>query len=219
MRPACRLRSLAPSGTLAYPTRGDDAAACAIATDALRLTVAMSGQGGAGLDRLCVPQVYSDLLAAVARHATVDLRDPGAIQTEGRRLALTAVAGSHLADAMDARNARDLDLAIHHLRSVLTRIDRQSAQIVTPDLRDAALAPVLWRMAVLDQGFDSNLCIGLDRLTRRAGALLARHDGGRILGAAARQRLIASLRDAGAYIAQADAQSGWARALGPAGWN
>lgn len=204
-----------PAGPVAVTAQG-------MAAEAIGLMLAMKGQAGdriAAPDRVLPPETVFDPLVVMADLAIADLSDPEVIRAESGRLTMAASAASHLGEAMAATNARDLDLAIHHLRAVLIRIDRQSGFNVSPNLRDAALAPVLWRMAALDHGFGSYLCIGLDRLARRAGLLLARHDGGRILGAAAAQRLVASLREAGAYIARADSRSGWSRALGPAGWN
>ncbi|WP_295048276.1 hypothetical protein [uncultured Paracoccus sp.] len=186
-----------------------------IATEALRLMLAMQGQIRDGQGRRL--DCATDPQGLLVRLATDGIDDPQAISTETAWLALAMAAARHLDRVMAARNARDLDLAVHQLRSALLQIQRQSGLNVGPGLRDAALAPVLWRMAVLDRAFGSYLGIGLDRLAQRAEKLLARHDGGRVLTQASARQLVASLRDAGAFIARPEARCDWSRALGPAG--
>lgn len=126
-------------------------------------------------------------------------------------------AAAPLAEVMAAANPRDLDLAVHQLRTVLDRIQRQTDPATGPDPRDAALAPVLWRMAVLDGAFEACLGIGFEQLARRVGRLIILHDLGP--GRDAARCLVSTLVETGAFIAQPEARHDWSRALGPAGRN
>ncbi|WEF25602.1 hypothetical protein [Paracoccus sp. S3-43] len=208
----------------AVPARQAAVGARGMTAEALRLMLAMKGRawGGQGGATPCalpepLPEPSTDPLALLVETATAGIDDPRTIRAETAWLALAVAAARHLDQVMAARNPRDLDLAIHQLRTALLRILRRSGLNVGPDLRDAALAPVLWRMAVLDRAFGSYLGIGLDPLARRAALLLARHDGGRILGETAARQLVDSLRAEGAFIARPEARCDWSRALGPAG--
>lgn len=187
-----------------------------MAAEGLRLMLAMKGLRP---DREALGRLRADPLAALAEAATAGLDDTEVIHAETALLSQSLAAAEHLGRVMDARNPRDLDLAIHRLRMVLVNIQRRSGLNVGPDLHDGALAPVLWRMALLDRAFGSYLGIGLDGLTQRTGLLLARHDNNRILGPSLARNLIAVLRASGAFIACPDARCDWSRALGPAGRN
>lgn len=180
---------------------------------AIRLMQAMKGRG-----TVLPHDAYGqEPDAIIARLATEDMDDPDIVLAERQWVRLACTAADCLDGIMSANNPRDLDLAIHQLRNALARFQRQSGFNVGPSLRDAVLVPVLWRIAVMDRAFGCFIGIGFDPLARRSARLLARHDGGRMLGEVAARRFVARLCATRAFVACPDARCDWSPALGPAG--
>jgi serine O-acetyltransferase len=179
---------------------------------------------------LSSPSARRDLALrdAPAILAALDGLYPGALlsadpELRGRHLAVIAhLAGAdtHLAEAIEARNHRDLDIAIHLLREMLLRVERDLASrgaAPRPDARDAMIAPLIWRMMQLDRRHRSYLCFGMDRLVglaRRMQTLA----GPRVLpDDPTSDAFLDRLSPDAAICLPQDRQPDWALALGPAG--
>lgn len=127
------------------------------------------------------------------------------------------LAEERLAAVMAAQDARDLDLAVYHLRETLQRIGEGLGRLTPAGLQrvDVALAPLLWRLQVLDGRFGSQLGAGLPVLRAHAARLLAVPQVAALLDGAAAARLVARVRGSGAALADAEVWTIWDRAFAP----
>lgn len=183
------------------------------ADGAARLTVVCAGQGKLVLrDGIAMLDLIWRLFGA--RLPT----DPAQRAAQRDLLEQVVLAEERLAAVMVARDARDLDLAVYHLRETLKRIGKGLGGL-TPaaglERTDVALAPLLWRLQVLDGGFGSQLGAGLPVLRVHAARLLAVPQVADLLDRAAAARLVARVRDSGAALADAEVWTVWDRAFAP----
>ncbi len=184
---------------------------------ALRLTCRRAAQPQVVLrDPLAMLDLTEDLHPDQPLHP----RDPVRRAEHREGLALVRTVFPVLDQVCNAKAPRELDLAIHLLRSRLTRIETllASAQATSGSgfsLLDTLLAPLLWRLKALDEVFDSFLLIGFGRLDARAGWLLARPEVRGELPAARRLDLPRQAWERGALVARRDEQPDWSAALGP----
>lgn len=135
------------------------------------------------------------------------------------RLVLRALAADQrLEDVINARNHRDLDIAIYLLRDAMLRIERCFDDPgALPDMCDAAVVPLIWRMELLDRHHRMHLCIGLNRIVGRAARIAHLPGAAPFLGAAAQAEFLGQL-SARAILRLPDYEKpDWTPALGPAG--
>src|SRR5690606_104245 len=74
----------------------------------------------------------------------------------------SVIAYAHLAEVTSAANHRDLDIAIHLLRDTMLRIERcfsDRGRMPVLDAQDAVIAPLIWRMMLLDRHHHTHLCL------------------------------------------------------------
>ncbi|GEM_PF-2152290 len=157
------------------------------------------------IDRLFAPRSAGNPAGRAARRQIVDQ---------------VLLAEDRLAAVIAARDGRDLDLAVYHLRESLRRIENGLAALpptapAGPGLLDCALAPLLWRLQVLDRRFAARLGVGLPGLHALAVRLLALPQVAAVLNRAAADRLVSHLRDSGAALADAEVWTIWDRAFAP----
>jgi serine O-acetyltransferase len=131
-----------------------------------------------------------------------------------------ADADARLAEVTKARNHRDLDIAIHLLRDVMLRIERSfdnrgAAPVL--DARDAVIAPLIWRMMLLDRHYRTYLCLGLDRSMALAGRMLDLPGADVVLDDLAAGEFLDQLSPEAVIRLPEDMRPDWAPALGPAG--
>lgn len=143
--------------------------------------------------------------------------DPAQRAARRDLLEQVVLAEERLAAVMAARDARDLDLAVYHLRETLQRIGKGLGGLTPAGLErtDVALAPLLWRLQVLDGRFGSQLGVGLPVLRAHAARLLAVPQVADLLDRAAAARLVARVRDSGAALADSEVWTIWDRAFAP----
>lgn len=133
------------------------------------------------------------------------------------------VAHQSLAAVTSAQDPRDLDLAIYRLRDLLCPLDealelpRQDRPQGPLSNLSIALAPLLWRLRVIDQHFQAKLGAGLPRLRAQAEVLLAHPAIAAVLDQAAAARLVARLTDSGPALAGQSLSDLWDRAFVSAG--
>lgn len=111
-----------------------------------------------------------------------------------------------------AHNPRDLDLAVHGFRQSLGPLDAGLAGAdAVPGNPDVVLAPLLWRVRLLDLHCKAWLAVGFDHVAARTDHLLALDAVTTVLDRFAARRFLAGLdRDSG-LVARPD----WSNALGP----
>lgn len=114
-----------------------------------------------------------------------------------------------------ARHARDLDLAQHFLHEALQPLEAEAGGRRVSAL-DFLIAPVLWRIDLLDRAFGAHLLAGLPGLEARIGWFLGLPRSGRVLNAAAQERYLAAVSAAGGVLAAGGHRCDWSRAFGQA---
>ncbi|RWR07400.1 glutathione S-transferase family protein [Paenirhodobacter populi] len=141
--------------------------------------------------------------------------------TRGRHRALLRVAErlpARLSDMLTARTDRDLDIAQHFLLDLMQTFEEEAARA---DARlsnvDLALAPVLWRIALLDRDYATHILAPLRRLRGRHERILSLAPTRRALNAAAERRFHDRIGRSAGLIATGGNRNDWSRALGPFG--
>ena len=180
---------------------------------------------GVGLHRHVAPQDSGFALqppgagAPALRDAGTSLRAlPGGLEPGAETLcALSLSALERLEALIPARFPADLDLKVFALRQELTRLQRivqQNTDFAAESLHQIALAPLLWRLGLVDESLGLFLLTGFDSLSALRARLLSEPVFAARYTAQARHRYqlwLQSLR--GAAVDQTD----WERALGPGG--
>ncbi|MFT4149027.1 MAG: hypothetical protein QM656_02435 [Paracoccaceae bacterium] len=181
------------------------------------LTVlAEDGQKTVLCDSLAMIELVEDLHPDQPLHP----RHADRLSLHRELMALALHAEPRLAALISARNSRDLDLAHHFLHQALTPLE-QGIEANPGVLRqplsnlDVVLAPLLWRVLVLDGAFKTYVMATLPRLAERGRWLLRQAEVAALLDDAAGQEFLATNLRPGAAIS-ADAVD-WSRALGAAG--
>lgn len=146
----------------------------------------------------------------------------GAARKVLRNVALsTGHVRHHLGALTAARNSRDVDLAWHGLRSALRMLDETWADqpVGHAGLSDAdiLLAPLLWRVRILDAAHRTHIAGDLERLTARGRRLHGHEAIARTLDRPAARRFLDRLEQSHAAVVRQDAAREWVRAFGPAG--
>ncbi|MCV2447705.1 hypothetical protein [Paracoccus sp. DMF] len=170
-----------------------------------------------GKTRLLIRQAPGLVLAIESPVAMLELIEdlhPGqplhpaepALRARHRQLIASADAAQQaLAAVLTARNLRDLDLAVFALRQRLLGIEAELQALPEGECSnlDIALAPLLWRLAVLDRRHGLHLGDGLPGAARRLALLLARPEARRVLSLAAGRAFLDELAAQGAVVALA----------------
>lgn len=167
-------------------------------------------------DSLAMIELIEDLHPDQPLHPA----DPEARASHRALMALALRGQQRLALVTRAADSGDHDIAMHFLSNVLRRLEATlppTDEAGGPSNLDIVLAPLLWRILVLDRAFGNHIGIGLPRCMARACSLLGRQEIGRHLNAAAAEAYIASITCRGAVIAARHGLAHWMRALGPEG--
>ncbi|MCE6957571.1 hypothetical protein LAZ40_00570 [Cereibacter sphaeroides] len=167
-------------------------------------------------DSLAMIELIEDLHPDQPLHPA----DPEARASHRALMALALRGQQRLALVTRAADSGDYDIAMHFLSNVLRRIEAAlpaTDDAGRPSNLDIVLAPLLWRILVLDRAFGSHIAIGLPRCMARARWLLGQPEIGRHLNNAAAEVYIASVTRRGAVIAARHGLAYWMRALGPEG--
>lgn len=167
-------------------------------------------------DSLAMIELIEDLHPDQPLHPA----DPEVRASHRALMALALRGQQRLALVTRAADPGDHDIAMHFLSNVLRRIEAAlpaTDEAGGPSNLDIVLAPLLWRIIVLDRAFGSHIGIGLPQCMARACRLLARPEIGRHLNAAAAEAYVASVTCRGAVIAARHGLAHWMRALGPEG--
>ncbi|MDQ7775079.1 MAG: hypothetical protein Q4615_03785 [Paracoccus aminovorans] len=129
-----------------------------------------------------------------------------ALRARHRQLIAAAdAAQAPMAAVTAARNLRDLDIAVFALRQRLLAIEAQLLQL-PPEAGagsnlDIALAPLVWRLALLDRRHGLHLGDGLACAAARLARLLARPEARRVLSLGAGRAFLEALAARGAAVA------------------
>lgn len=132
----------------------------------------------------------------------------------GKVLAAHGSLGAVLA----APDPRDLDLAVYRLRDRLRAIAdglepvRPTQPFPLTNLA-LALAPLLWRLQVIDRNFGAMLGLGLPRLPEVADSLLVNPVVATVLDGAAAARLVARLQGGNMALGRIETSALWDRAF------
>lgn len=142
-------------------------------------------------------------------------RDPA---TRARHRGLIALAGparGELGRVTGARNLRDLDIAVFALRDTLARLDRGLAGEPLGPLAnlDLSLAPLLWRIAILDRRFGLHLGDGLAACRGRIAQAFDHPQVRLVLDRAAGRRFLDGIDPRSALHDTARAGAEWRRAF------
>ncbi|AJE46800.1 serine O-acetyltransferase [Celeribacter indicus] len=144
--------------------------------------------------------------------------DPDRRAGQQRLICQTMTADVRLREVTHATNHRDLDIAIHLLRDTMLRIERwfdAPPAVPAPDAVVAVVAPLIWRMTLLDRHHRTHLCLGLEGIMSQAAQVSRLPGAETLLGEEAARRFLARL-PAGAVISlPEDKRPDWAQALGP----
>lgn len=143
-------------------------------------------------------------------------RDPDRLLRLRADMALLAQALARLDRVTQARDPQELDLAVHGLRQTLRLVQAQD-EVIPVRARltgaDPLLAPLVWRLLILDAAFGLHLAIGFDTLVSRGRWLLARPEVAEVLTPARAARLLHAVAGSGAAVAAV--RPDWSGALGP----
>jgi glutathione S-transferase len=191
---------------------------------------------GAGKTRLLIEQGPGLVLAIKSSVAMLELIEDlhpdqplhpaePALRARHRQLISAADAAQDTMLAVTtARNLRDLDIAVFVLRQRLLAIETELLALSVDGMPpgsnlDIALAPLLWRVAVLDRRHRLHLGDGLPGATQRLARLLARPEVRRVLSLAAGQAFLDELAAQGAVVALTTDIENWNRCFdsSPAG--
>ncbi|AXQ95716.1 hypothetical protein LV780_16820 [Cereibacter azotoformans] len=167
-------------------------------------------------DSLAMIELIEDLHPDQPLHPA----DPEERASHRALMALALRGQQRLALVTRAAESGDYDIAMHFLSKVLHRIEAAlpaTDHASRPSNLDIVLAPLLWRILVLDRAFGSYIGISLLRCKARARWLLGQPEIGRHLNDAAAEAYIASVARRGAVIAARHGLPYWMRALGPEG--
>lgn len=185
--------------------------------DAVILTVFTGkGQATALHDLPAMIELIEDLHPEQPLHP----RDPDQRALHRELIAATLRAEARLAVLVTARNHRDLDLAHHFLHQTLRPLERGMEAATAPARPrlcnlDVVLAPLLWRITVLDAACGTYLAAQIPRLAAFAQDLLRQPPVAALLDEGAAEALVAALRRSRAALC-ADTVD-WSRALGAGG--
>ncbi len=131
-------------------------------------------------------------------------------------------AQDRLAQVTVAQGPRDVDLEVHRLRGLLQALSlgieplRGQGRQPLSNL-DVVLAPLLWRILLLDAVYETHLGTGFETLMARGRWLIAQPEVGEVLTPAVGEAWVAALiAGGGGIVAEARAPD-WSRALGPEG--
>ncbi|WP_232845125.1 LbetaH domain-containing protein [Paracoccus onubensis] len=158
------------------------------------------------LDELCPGTLFSS--------------DPAQRARQQKLIAHAVIADAHLAEVTRAANHRDLDIAIHLLRDTMLRIERcfsDRGPMPVLDAQDAVIAPLIWRMMLLDQHHHTHLCLGLDRAVAHAARMSRLPGTDLVLDKDAAGCFLGQLPADALVALPPDKRPNWAPALGPAG--
>ena len=207
---ALSLRGVVPEVTALRPNNG--------VSGLTRLSYRGAGRGNLILyDSLAMLELVEDLFPDQPLHPA----DPALRAHHREMIGRILVAHQGLAAVMAARDPRGLDLAIYRLRDQLRPIDEQlepprpKGPLVLSNL-SIAMAPLLWRLRVIDGGFLAGLGAGLLRLRACADQLLADPAVTAVLDDAAASRFVARIKDSGSALTSTDLSSVWDRAFASA---
>ncbi|WP_240643428.1 hypothetical protein [Paracoccus siganidrum] len=158
------------------------------------------------LDELCPGALFSG--------------DPERRAGQQKLIGQAVLADARLTEVTNAANHRDLDIAVHLLRDAMLRIERCFANrgaLPVLDAQDAVVAPLIWRMMLLDRHHRTHLCLGLDRIMAQAARLSQLPGADTVLDDAAAGCFLAQLPPGAVIGLPEDNRPDWAPALGPAG--
>lgn len=170
---------------------------------------------GNGRTRLLIEQPQGLVLAIESPVAMLELiedlhpdqplhpAEPALRARHRQLIAATDAAQGALQAVAAARNLRDLDIAVFALRQRLLGIEAELRQLpaTAGSNLDIALAPLIWRLAVLDRRHGLHLGDDLPGATQRLAQLLARPEARRVLSLAAGRAFLDEIAAQGAAVA------------------
>lgn len=148
-------------------------------------------------------------------------RDPARLALHRELMEAAQSAERRLDSVLAAEGAGDLDLALHFLFRSLEKIEEGIEPPPRADRQpisnlDVMLAPLLWRIVLLDRVALTFILATLPRLGARARWLLNQIEVAEVFDTRATERFVAALRRNRPGSGGAG-QDDWSRALGPAG--
>lgn len=151
------------------------------------------------------PVAMLELIEDLHPHQPLHPADPALRARHRQLIAATDAAQGALAAVTAARNLRDLDIAVFALRQRLLGIEAELRHLPAAgdSNLDIALAPLIWRLAVLDRRHGLHLGDDLPGAARRLARLLARPEARRVLSLAAGRAFLAEIAAQGAAVATA----------------
>lgn len=203
---------------LALAPRGTGLERSVLRSGTARLTLHGTGRPPAMIeDPLAMIELIEDLHPDQPLHP----RDPARRAQHRAAMVRTLRAEARLARVLAARDPRDLDLEVHHLRHDLRQLQDglEPAPTARQPLsnRDVVLAPLLWALALLDGAFQSHLLTGLERISFYGDWLSQQEEIGAELAPARAGRLLEAVSRSEAAIAGHATRPDWAAAVGPLG--
>jgi hypothetical protein len=223
---APRGHALAEAVRLAFEARGTDLTLVPVQGDLtvaegeIRLTMR---HGVAPATILRDPLIMLELAEDLHPDQPLHPRDP--IRRAQHRQALAVLPRiARLIDRLSqSSDPRDVDLQVYHLRDLITQLAPVLTNSGTPgraySLADLAAAPLLWRIAALDETFSTYLLSGFDALGDRLNWLLGHAQVRAVLDPAVRSDWIGAITSRGALTRKGDERPDWAGALGHKGPN
>ena len=167
-------------------------------------------------DGLAMVELVEDLFPDAPLHP----RDPATRAVHRNLMAIAAEAQTRLSRAARDRQAQDLDLSLGNLEAQLGRLE---ARLVAGDHApgglvanvDVVLAPLLWRLRILDEQAGTQLLPRFARLRGWSDWLAEQPELRDILTAEAADLYFAVLHARRALIVDADVSLAWQRVSGP----